>query len=129
MKPQEKRHMFQSHRSISLAVSIGLLGVTPSLGEQPCKPRLSVEDARLSDAQHLRRTWTATLRADASRCAGASGEMHIRFTRLKENAPDLIFSQPFTWTRERTDISLEFWADEAVLDYSIGSIVPCRCGG
>ncbi len=121
--------MFQSHRSISLAASIALLGVTPSFGEQSCKPHLWVEDARLSDAQDLRRTWTATLRADTSRCAAPSGDVHIRFTRLKENAPDLTFSQPFTWTRERTDISLEFWADEAVLDYSIGTIVPCQCSG
>ena len=121
--------MSQLPRSVLLAASIALLATVPSVAGEPCKPHLALENARLSDAQELRRTWTATLRADASRCAGSSGEVHIRFTRLKENAPDLTFSQPFTWTRERTDISLEFWADEAVLDYSIGTIVPCQCSG
>ena len=121
--------MFQSRRSISLVVSIALLGVTPSLAEQPCKPRLSLTDARLSDAQDARRLWSATLGVDASRCAAPSGQFHIRFVRLKENAPDLAFSEQFTWTHGQTDISLEFSADESVLDFSIGAIAPCACRG
>jgi hypothetical protein len=121
--------MFQSRRSILLAVSIALLGVTPSAGEQPCKPHLTLQDARLSDAQDLRRTWIAVLDVDASRCTAPSGQFDVRFVRLKENAPDLAFSERFTWTQGRTEISLEFWADESVLDYSIGPVVPCACRG
>ena len=119
--------MSRSRRSILLAVSVALLGVTPSFGQQPCKPHLSLGDARLSDAQDLRRTWSAILGVDASPCAASSGQFHVRFIRLKENAPDLTFSEQFTWAHGQTGIALEFWADESVLDYSIGAIAPCAC--
>jgi hypothetical protein len=114
-------------RSILLAASIALLATVPSVAEQPCKPHLILENAWLSDAQELRRTWTAILVVDASRCAAPGGSFQVRFTRLKENAPDLTFSERFAWTQGRTEISLEFWADESVLDYAIDAVAPCTC--
>ena len=54
-------------------------------------------------------------------------ELMQRFTRLKENAPDLTFSERFAWTQGRTEISLEFWADESVLDYAVDAVAPCTC--
>ncbi len=115
-------------RSILLAASIALLATVPSVaGEQPCKPHLALENAQLSDAQELGRTWTAILGVDASRCAAPGGNFQVRFTRLKENAPDLTFSERFAWTQGRTEISLEFWADESVLDYAVDAVAPCTC--
>ena len=119
--------MSQSRRSILLAASVALLGITPSFGQQSCKPDLALTEARLSDAEDLRRTWTAVVRADAARCAAPSGDFEVRFIRLKENAPDLAFSQTFTWKQGQTEIALEFWADETVLDYAIGAVASCAC--
>jgi hypothetical protein len=119
--------MFQSGRSILLAGSVMLCGTTPSPGEPTCRPILSVESARLSAVKDQQRKWLAVLRADASRCATPVGRVTIDFIRLKENAPDLPFTEPFTWADGRTELAVPLWADEAVLDYAIGAIAPCAC--
>lgn len=92
-----------------------------------CRPRLTVEKTALSPMQEMQRVWTATVLADASACAAASGPFEIRIVRLKENGLDLAFSERFTWRAGRSDVSLEFWADEAVLSYELGAVAPCAC--
>jgi hypothetical protein len=47
--------------------------------------------------------------------------------RLKEMAPDLPFTEQFTWSPGQIEVSVNFWADEAVLAYSIGAVAPCPC--
>jgi hypothetical protein len=42
-------------------------------------------------------------------------------------APDLPFTEQFTWSAGQIEVSVNFWADEAVLAYSIGAVAPCPC--
>lgn len=75
----------------------------------------------------MQRTWTGTLVADASPCSTASGQFDIQFTRLKEVAPDLQFTERFTWVAGQSEVSLDFWWDESLEDARIISIAPCPC--
>jgi len=75
----------------------------------------------------LRGSQPAALAVDASRCASTSGRFDLAFTREKENAPDLEFVERFTWKPGRIEVTVYFWRDEAVLDYSIGYVEPCTC--
>jgi hypothetical protein len=77
--------------------------------------------------QNQQRKWTAVLGVDASRCAATSGRFDIKFIRLSETAPDLEFSEQFTWRQGQVEVSADFWQDEAVLKYSIGSVSSCVC--
>jgi hypothetical protein len=110
-----------------LAAIILMSGITQTLGETLCKPSLTFKETRFSEIQAQQRTWTAVLAVDASRCASKFGRFDINFTRLKETAPDLVFAQPFAWHPGQVEVSVSFWADEAVLDYSVGDIAPCAC--
>jgi hypothetical protein len=71
--------------------------------------------------------WSARVAVDASRCAAMSGRFDIEFTRLKETAPDLTFSEKFTWSPGQVDVSTMFWEDEGALDYAIAYVAPCEC--
>jgi hypothetical protein len=51
----------------------------------------------------------------------------MQFTRLKEVAPDLQFTERFTWVSGQSELLLDVWWDEWVEDYSILSIAPCPC--
>jgi hypothetical protein len=113
----------------ALAGVIVLLGATQAVGETLCKPALAFEEVRLSEMRGQQRTWTAVVTVDASSCAVASGRFYINFIRIKEMAPDTLFSQEFTWNPGRIEISVDFWADEAVLDYWIGYVGACACRG
>jgi hypothetical protein len=126
-KSKENDHMRRFRLSILLAAGIGMSGTTQSLGEQICKPRLSFKEVRFAPAKNLQRKWTAVLEVDASRCAVESGRFDIRFVRLKEYAPDLEFSEQFTWWAGQIEVSIEFWIDEAVHEYAIDSVGPCPC--
>jgi hypothetical protein len=79
----------------------------------------------------LQRTWTAALNVDASRCTVDSGRFDIHFIREKENAPELEFSETFTWQAGELgtgqfEASISLWIDEAVHDYRIYA-APCTC--
>jgi hypothetical protein len=73
------------------------------------------------------RKWTEVLAVDASRCVGTSGAFEIKFVRIKEMGPDLLFSERFKWNPGQTQVSLDFWWDEAVRNYWIGDVSPCGC--
>jgi len=121
--------MFRFCRSILLAVSAAALGATQSWGGEACKPQLSFKEVRFSEIQmhNWRRTWSAVLRADASRCATVGGRFDIAFVRLIEVGPDLPFTEQFTWSPGEFEVSAEFAFDEAVASYSIGYVAPCAC--
>jgi len=109
-----------------LATAFVLCGAAQATGEPPCRPTLIVKGVTFSAAHQWRRTWAARIAADASRCATTSGHFDIDFTRLREDAPDLRFSERFTWTAGEFDATAVFAADEAVLDYSV-RVAPCAC--
>jgi hypothetical protein len=75
----------------------------------------------------LERTWTAVLSVDASRCATASGRFGIIFSRMKENAPETDFIEHFTWKPGAMEVSVNFWADEAVEGYWLNDVAACPC--
>ena len=115
-----------------LAAGIVLSSGSSSLGGQLCRPQLSFKQARLSEVPNRHRTWTALLGVDASACTAVLGRFDINFVREKENAPDLEFSEQFTWqtAQSRTgqiEVAIDLWMDEAVLDYSVGYVAPCGC--
>ena len=119
--------LYRSHLSALLASFIVVSGATEAVGKNACKPVLTFKEVRFSEMQQSQRVWTALLDVDASRCATSDGRFHINFIRLKETAPDLPFSEPFTWRPGEIEVSVNFWADEAVLKYSIGAVAPCPC--
>lgn len=111
-----------------LLVASLMLGVsTPAGAEFACRPVLTFKDVQFSKVQNQQRKWTAALTVDASRCAAAAGQFEIKFIRLKEFGPDRVFAEKFRWIPGAAEASLIFWWDEAVQDYWIGDVEPCRC--
>jgi len=92
-----------------------------------CKPLLTITSVRCSEVRSLQRQWTAVLLADVSYCATSWGRFEIDFIRIKEHGPDMQFTKPFTWKAGQFEVTVDFWGDEAVLDYRIGFIAPCVC--
>ena len=124
--------MFRSSISGFLAGIIGLVGVTQVVGQEPCRPVLEVKDVQFSQMHPptRKRTWTAVVSVDASRCASnSSGNFEIVFTRLKENGPEFDFRERFTWQSPAVNVAVDFAADEAVQRYRIDTITPCACSG
>jgi len=119
--------MRRSHPSILLAGSLVMFSAMQAGADQLCKPALSLRDVRMSEARSMQRTWTGVLVADASPCSTTSGPFEIEFTRLKETAPDLRFTERFTWTSGRSVVSIDVWWDEWVEDYRIARIASCPC--
>jgi hypothetical protein len=123
--------MFRSSISGFLAGIIGLIGITQAVGQQACRPALEVKEVQFSEMQPptLKRTWTAVVSVDASRCAANSrGNFEIVFTRLKEIGPELDFREQFAWLPPSVNVAVDFAADEAVQRYRIDTITPCACG-
>jgi hypothetical protein len=113
-----------------LAAAIGLISITPAVGEALCKPALSLNDVQFSpiEGPTLQRKWTAIVSVDASRCAANStGFFEIVAMRLSETAPDLQFREQFFWSPPSIKVDLYFSADEAVERYRLENITPCIC--
>ena len=124
--------MHRSSTSGFLAGVIGLVGVTQAVGQQACRPALEVKEVQFSQMQPptLKRTWTAVVSVDASRCAAnSSGSFEIVFTRLKEIGPELDFRERFPWQSPAVNVVVDFAADEAVQRYRIDNVTSCACGG
>jgi hypothetical protein len=104
-------------------------GLSPVAAAPVCKPALTFKDVRFSPIQHetMERTWSATLAVDASRCATTSGRFELLFSRLKENAPEVDFTEAFIWKAESVEVSVNFWADEAVEAYWLHNVAACPC--
>jgi len=127
----------RSCTSAFLATTIGLIGATQAIGENLCRPTLTVSEVEFSAMMSptLERTSSAVVSVDASGCTdNAKGYFEIVFTRLSENAPDLefrkqfIWSAPsFVWQMPSVGVGLTFAADEAVAQYRIENITSCEC--
>jgi hypothetical protein len=120
-----------SRRKIAVAMLTATLGgfmdIPQSLCTVACKPTITVKSIHFSGAQEMRRVWTAALIVTAPQCATSSGRFEIDFTRAKEHAPDLQFTEQFEWRAGEIKVSLDLWWDEVVTDYRIGFIAPCVC--
>jgi len=110
-----------------LAGSLVVFSAMQAVADQLCKPVLSLRDVRISEPRSMQRTWSGVLVADASRCSTTSGPFEIEFTRLKETAPDLRFTERFTWASGRSEVSFDMWWDEWFEDYRIAGIASCTC--
>lgn len=117
--------------TLLLILSILLLDITSALSQVlACRPFLStkaVREVRPASPQPLPWKWHATIVADSNFCATRGGNFEIDFIRLRENSPDLQFTQTFRWTQNLFDISMELSSDEAILEFRIGFIAPCVC--
>jgi hypothetical protein len=100
---------------------------TEAVAGLACEPVLTFKEVRFSDAQNQLRKWRGVVAVDASRCAATSGSFEIKFIRIKEMGLDSLFSERFQWSPGSTQVSLDFWWDEAVLDYWIGDVASCGC--
>jgi hypothetical protein len=90
---------------------------------------LAFKEVRFSEMQPptLERKWTAVLSVDASRCATTSGRFEIVFSRLKENGIEIEFREQFMWRPDSVEVSVDFWADEAVERYWLDNVAACLC--
>ena len=121
--------MYRSYVIGLLAGGIGLISVTQAIGQQACRPALAVKQIRFSEMTPptLERKWTAVSSVDASRCATTSGRFEIVFSRLKENGVEIEFREQFMWRPDEVEVSVDFWADEAVERYWLNNIAACPC--
>jgi hypothetical protein len=121
--------MYRSLIASLLAGSIALIAVTQAVGGPACRPALAFKDVRFSPMQPptMERKWTAVLSVDASRCATTSGRFEILFSRAKEVGLDLEFREQFTWRPDAVEVSVDFWADEAVERYWLSEVAACPC--
>jgi hypothetical protein len=108
---------------------IALIVATHAVAAPICKPALAFKEVRFSEVQPetMERRWTALLSVDSSRCATASGRFEILFSRLKENGPEVEFVEPFAWKPDLVEVSVDFWADEAVEGFWLNKVAPCPC--
>src|SRR5436305_4403401 len=115
--------------SRTLVIALLGAGLTPAFGAPLCKPVLAFKEVRFSPTQPetMERIWSATLAVDASRCAATSGRFEILFSRLKENAPEVDFTERFVWKLDTVEVSVNFWADEAVEAYWLHNVAVCTC--
>jgi len=100
-----------------------------AVAQQTCRPALAFKEVRFSEMQlpTLERKWTAVLSVDASRCATTSGRFEIVFSRLKENGIEIEFREQFMWRPDSVEVSVDFWADEAVERYWLDNVAACPC--
>jgi hypothetical protein len=116
--------------TVLLALLCLPLSTASAWSQVACKPLLSIKSVREVRAEHAPASpwrWTATLSGDARHCATRSGSFEIDFVRIKENAPDLQFTEKFRWQHDEFGIAMELTADESVIDFRIGFIAPCVC--
>jgi len=116
-------------KTLMLSAAFAAAHASLAAGGGLCKPKLSVQNVRFSDVQRetQERRWTATVAADASRCATTAGYFDLGVLRQKENGVELEFREQFIWSAPTVMIGIDFWADEAVEAYWIDSIQACPC--
>ena len=98
-----------TYRSMLPAAIVSLLAASHAAGAPLCKPELTVKDVTFSPIHNLQRTWTARIAVDAARCATESGRFQVNFVRLKETAPDMDFTEQFSWTAHQNPPRPAVW--------------------
>ena len=112
-----------------VACGIAFGGATDASAGQACRPALTIANEQLSPMlpPTLERKWTATVVADASRCATSAGYFEVGISRLKEFGPELDFREQFIWSAPSVTIGVDFAADEAGEHAWIDSVQVCPC--
>ena len=107
----------------------GFAGAAQAGSTPMCKPILAVKDVQFSAMQlpATERKWTATVTADASRCATTAGYFEVGFLREKEYSLGLEFREQFIWSAPSVKIGVDVWFYEAVESHWIDSVRPCPC--
>jgi len=116
--------------TLLVTLSILLFEAASARAQVVCKPLLSlksVRDVRPVSMPALPWRWHATIVTDARHCATQSGIFEIDFVRIKENSPDIQFTEKLRWQPDAFEVSMELTSDEAILDFRIGFIAPCVC--
>src|SRR5262245_57605631 len=115
--------------SMLLASAMAVSGTSFVAAGPACKPKLTVKNIQFSEVHRetQERRWTATVAADASRCATTAGYFDLGVVRQKENGVEQQFREQFIWSAPTVMIGIDFWADEAVEDYWIDSVQACPC--
>jgi hypothetical protein len=129
MRDRSRENSFPSLAAL-LAGVIGLIGASQAIGQEVCKPALSISNVQFSKWQlpTLERKWTATVAVDASRCApNTAGTFEIGFLRLVENGVDIEFTEEFVWMSPAVNVGVDFWANEAVGRSWINKVSACPC--
>lgn len=124
--PSSIRRRSEVARLVVAAV-LSALGPHPAVAAIACKPVITPNTVLVSEPAGSQRLWTAVLAVDASTCASTSGTFEIDFVRLKETAPDLQFTERFTWRPGNITVSLDLWIDEWIRDFRVGFVAPCVC--
>ena len=119
--------MYPSRLLAALVATFALGAPTQTTAQIACKPVLAFKEVRFSEPRNYRRKWTGVLNVDATRCAADSGLFEIKFVRLQEMGPDLLFTRTFSWRPGQLEVAVDVWWDEAIQEYWIGEISPCRC--
>jgi hypothetical protein len=116
--------------SVFLTLVAGSVGIPSAIGQNLCRPALTLNQVQFSPIRtpRLQRNWTAVVSVDASRCAPNShGYFDLVLTRLSENAPDLEVREQLFWSPPKVNVDLTFAADEAVENFRIENVTPCVC--
>src|SRR5260370_26667213 len=100
--------MYPSRLLAALATTFVLYAPTQAMAQITCKPVLAFKEVRFSEPRNYLRKWTGVLSVDATRCAATSGLFEIKFVRLKETGPELLFTKWFTWRRGPVEGALDF---------------------
>lgn len=114
---------------VSAAV-VAAVVAAPAVAQRPCLPGLVVKQSGMAEPRGSgrERIWSALVSVDASACtASAGGSFRLALLRLKENAPDLQFSEDFQWQAPAVRVEVPFASDEAVAGAWIESVTPCAC--
>ncbi len=103
--------------------------VSPALAGPVCRPVLSISRATLSEMRlpTMKRRWTATIAADASKCISKAGYFEIGFLREKEIGLPMEFRERFIWNEPSSQVGIDVGGDEAVERAWIDSIQACPC--
>src|SRR5262245_65653651 len=106
----KQRPPMQPPRLSSLLAGVmALLGATHTGAETMCRPTLTVEQVRFSEPGGQQRLWSAIVSVDASSCVTSWGPFYVNFVRLKEMAPDVLFSGEFTWEPGEVEVWVVLW--------------------
>jgi hypothetical protein len=69
-------------------------------------------------------------RGPVGRCVALRDDVRTLRNRLlpaEENGLEIEFQEQFTWKPALVEVSVDFWADEAVEGYWLHNVVPCPC--
>ena len=103
-----------------LAGIIGLIGVTQAARPAGCRPALAFKEIRFSEMQPptMERKWTAQSCRSMRRAARRTGGTSRLFSRGKRKTElEMDFREQFIWKPPSVEVSVDFWADEAVERY------------